>query len=179
MDSLVFDTSALLNFGHRGELAAVLKKLSGEYKILTTPGARSELTDPKRKDYYAEFLRQNFTVQSAATSPFNVATLARLTRTIDPGEITVMALAREIKGIAVPDDKAARREAKWLDLRITGTLGLLHQGLQRKWLIESECLARVAQLCGAGFSIPRPAPSQSFADYFAALDKPWRRCSIS
>jgi predicted nucleic acid-binding protein len=171
MDSLVFDTSALLNFGHRGELAPLLKKLSGEYKLLTTPGARAELTDPNRKQYYTDFLGRHFTVQSAATSPFAVATLARLNRAIDPGEITVMSLAKEINGMAVLDETAARREAKSLDLRCTGTLGLLHQGLQRKWLTEPDCLARVVKLCDAGFFIPRLKPNQTFADYFAALEK--------
>lgn len=170
MDSLVFDTSALLNFGHRGELTPLLKKLAGEYKLLTTPGAQAELTDPQRKDYYAEFLHQHFIVQSAATPPFNLVTLSRLTRTLDPGEITVMTLAREINGLAVLDESAARQEAKHLDLRYTGTLGLIHQGLQRKWLTEADCLARVVQLRDAGFFIPRPAPGQSFATYFADLD---------
>lgn len=170
MDSLVFDTSALLNFGHRGDLAALLKRLSGEYRILTTTGARNELTDPGRKDYYAEFLRLHFTVQNPATAPFDVATLARLSRAIDPGEITVMTLAAEIKGIAVLDERAARREAKALKLRFTGTLGLMDQGVQRKWLTEADCLTRVVKMFDAGFSIPRPNPGQTFADYFAALE---------
>lgn len=169
MDSLVFDTSALLNFGHRGELAAVLKRLSVEYKLLTTPGARGELTDPKRKEYYAEFLRAHFTVQNPATTPFDVSTLARLSRAIDPGEITVMTLAAELKGIAVLDERAARREAKILKLRFTGTIGLLHQGLERKWLTEAECLARVGKLCDAGFAIPRPTPRQAFAEYMRVI----------
>jgi predicted nucleic acid-binding protein len=169
MDALVFDTSALLNFGHRGELTPLLKKLSGEYKILTTPGAQAELTDPKRKKYYAEFLRAHFTVQDAATTPFDLATLSRLSRAIDPGEMTILMLAAEIKGTAVLDDKAARREAKILGLKLTGTVGLLHRGLQRTWLTDSECLARVAQLCNTGFAIPRPAPGQSFADYFRTI----------
>ncbi len=169
MDSLVFDTSALLNFGYRGELAALLKKLSGEYKLVTTPGARDELTDPKRKGYYADFLGRHFTVQSAASSPFDLITFARLTRIIDLGEITVMSLAKEINGMAVLDETAARSEAKVLDLRFTGTLGLLHQALQRKWLTEAECLARVVKLRDGGFFIPRLKSNQTFADYFAAL----------
>lgn len=148
----------------------MLKRLSSEYKILTTPGARNELTDPKRKDYYAELLREHFTVHNPTTTPFDVATLARLSRAIDPGEITVMTLAAEIKGIAVLDERAARREAKILKLRFTGTIGLLHQGLQRKWLTEAECVARVVKLCDAGFAISRPAAGQSFADYLAALE---------
>jgi predicted nucleic acid-binding protein len=81
-----------------------------------------------------------------------------------------MTLAKEINGMAVLDEIAGRREAKKLDLRFIGTIGLLHQGLQRKWLTESECLARVVKLCDAGFFIPRPAIGQSFTAYFGALD---------
>jgi predicted nucleic acid-binding protein len=169
MDSLVFDTSALLNFGHRGELTSLLRKLSGEYKLLTTPGAQAELSDPKRKEYYAGFLRDHFTVQSVGEVRFKVADLARLSRVLDPGEITVMILAKEINGIAVLDETAARREAKSLDLRYTGTVGLLHQGTQRKWLTEAQCLACVVKLCDTGFFLPRPLCSQSFSDYFASL----------
>jgi len=170
MDSLVFDTSALLNFGHRGELTALLKKLSTEYHILTTPGARAELTDPDRAEFYATFIRNHFTVQGATTVPFDIKTLAQLNRALDPGEITVMTLAKEINGMAVLDETAARAEAKKLDLRCIGTLGLLHLGLQRKWLTDAECLARVNKLCDAGFFIPRPAAGKSFAQYFASID---------
>ncbi len=46
----------------------------------------------------------------------------------------------------------------------------MQQGLQRKWLTESECLARVVKLCDAGFAIPRPQLRQSFAEYFATLE---------
>ena len=81
-----------------------------------------------------------------------------------------MLLASELKGIAVLDERAARREAKLLDLRFIGTLGLLHQGLQRKWLTDADCLLRVLKLCDARFAIPRPAANQSFADYFAAIE---------
>ncbi len=170
MDSLVFDTSALLNFGHRGELTALLKRLSGEYKILTTPGARNELTDPKRHDYYTEFLREHFTVQSATTTPFDLAILVRLLRTIDPGELSVLTLTAELKGIAVLDDKAARREAQNLGLQLTGTLGLLQRAAERKWMTQADCLARVIQLRAAGFNIPRPAPHHTFTEYLRTLE---------
>lgn len=170
MDSLVFDTSALLNFGHRGELTPLLKKLAREFKLFTTPEAQAELTDPDRKQFYSAFLDEHFAVQAASTVPFDLPTLARLTRTIDLGEISVITLALELKGIAVLDERAARREAKTLDLRFVGTLGLLHQGAQRKWLSDAECLARVIKLCDSKFAIPRPTPSQTFAAYFATLE---------
>ena len=170
MDSLVFDTSALLNFGHRGEFAGVLKRLATEYRLFTTPEARSELSDPARKDYYATFLREHFTVQSAPATRFDVATLARLSAAIDTADITVIALAAELGGIAILDDQAARSQAALLVLRLMGTLGLLHLALQRKWLSDAECLARTIKMVDAKFFIPRPAPGQSFASYFAALE---------
>ena len=170
MDSLVFDTSAILNFGHRGELTVLLKKLSGEYQLFTTHGAQAELTDPARTKFYDAFLREYFNVRTASTSVFDFKTLARLASTIDSGEISVMALARELKGYAVLDDRAARREAKLLDLRLYGTLWLLHLGLQKKWLTEAECLARASKLCDSKFAIPRPAAGQTFADYLRAIE---------
>lgn len=170
MDSLVFDTSAILNFGHRGELTALLKKLSGEYELFTTHGAQAELTDPDRRDFYTAFVRDHFKVRTASTPVFDVKTLARLASSIDSGEITVMTLAGELKGFAVLDDRAARREAKALDLRLSGTLGLLHLGMQKKWLNEAECLARVSKLCDAKFAIPRPAAGQSFTDYLRKIE---------
>jgi predicted nucleic acid-binding protein len=170
MDSLVFDTSALLNFGHRGELTPLLKKLSCEYTLFTTPGAQAELTDPKRKEFYSVFLKDYFIVQAASAVPFDLPALSRLARTIDLGEISVMTLAKELKGIAVLDEKAARREAKILDLRFIGTLGLLHQGAQRKWMSDPECLAAIIRLCDAKFAIPRPSLGQTFAQYFASIE---------
>lgn len=170
MDSLVFDTSALLNFGHRGGLTSLLKKLSCEYALYTTPGAQAELTDPRRKEFYSSFLKENFIVQAASGVPFDLATLSRLSRIIDLGEISVMTLAKELNGIAVIDEKPARREAKILDLRVIGTLGLLHQSAQRNWLSDAECLAAVIRLCDAKFAISRPTLGQSFAQYFAAIE---------
>jgi len=169
MDSLVFDTSAILNFGHRGELAALLKKLGGEYRILTTPEAQNELTDPKRKDFYSAFLKEHYIVQSATTS-FDFATLANLTRTIDQAEITVMTLASELDGRAVLDERAARREAKVLGLGVTGTLGLMNEGLKKLWLTEVDCINAVAKLCATGFAIPRPTPGHSFTDYLSTIE---------
>jgi predicted nucleic acid-binding protein len=169
MDSLVFDTSAILNFGHRGELTALLKKLSGEYRLFTTHGAQAELTDPARAKFYEAFVREHFTVKTASTSVFDLATLSRLVSTLDSGELSVLALARELNGFAVLDDRAARNEAKTLDLRLYGTLGLLHLALQKKWLSEAECLARVGKLCDSKFAIPRPDAGQSFANYLRKL----------
>jgi len=46
-----------------------------------------------------------------------------------------------------------------------GTLGLLNDSLQRKWLSEEECLRRVEKMRRAGFAIRRPHANESFLDY--------------
>jgi len=169
MDTLVFDTAAVLNFGHRGDLGILIEKLSKHYNLLTTHGVVAELTDPKRKDFYRAFLAARFKIQTASAVPFDLAALGRLSQTIDHGEITVMALAKELNAVAVLDDRAARREAVRLRIKMTGTLGLLEQAVKRKWLTEAACLARIMRLCDAGFTIPRPATHQTLADYLHGI----------
>ncbi|MCX6913571.1 MAG: hypothetical protein NT167_11070 [Verrucomicrobia bacterium] len=53
-------------------------------------------------------------------------------RLLDPGELSVLMLAKELQTTAVLDEKATRREAVGLAVRFTGTLGLLQLALKRK-----------------------------------------------
>jgi predicted nucleic acid-binding protein len=171
MHVLVFDTAAVFNFGHRGELTFLLEKFAKDHKFLTTPAVVAEITDPERKTFYQSFLSTWFKVQSAITTPFELPVLARLTRTLDPGEITVMMLAKELKATAVLDEVAARAEADLLAIKIVGTLGLLHEALKRKWMTDADCLGRVGRLCDTGFSIRRPRSTESFTDYLRTIEK--------
>ena len=78
-------------------------------------------------------------------------------------------LAKEVHATAVLDEKAARREADRLAVRFTGTLGLLQLALKRKWMKDTECLARVRQLCDRGFRLPGPAQHHTFAEYILTV----------
>ncbi len=166
MDQVVFDTSAILNFGQRGKLQPLLVRLATSCRLLTTPEVVGELTDPAHKELNAALLRDHFTVQRAVTVPFDLATMSRLTLALDPGEISVMLLAREIQATAVIDERAARREAASLGLKITGTLGLLHDAAQRRWMSDDQCLVAVRTLCLTGFRIRPPGANETFAEYF-------------
>ena len=170
MQTLVYDTAAIFNFGHRGDLAFLLEKLSKGHTLLTTPAVVAEITDPDRAAYYKKLLADWFEVKSVSAIPFDTATLAALSRILDPGEISVLMLAKELQATAVLDEKPARREADSLAVRFTGTLGLLQLALKRKWIKDTECLTRVRQLCDRGFRIPRPAPHQTFAEYMSAIE---------
>jgi predicted nucleic acid-binding protein len=174
METLIFDTAAVMNFGHRGQLAYLLKKLSERFTLLTTPGVVAELTDPNRQAFYKALIAESFKVQAPTSAAFDLSTLARLARTIDPGEISVLAVAKELKATAVLDDRAARRQAVELKIQITGTLGLMAYAVKSNWTTEAECLEKIHHLCDASFAIPRPLPKQTLADYLKSVQEPYR-----
>jgi predicted nucleic acid-binding protein len=63
------------------------------------------------------------------TQPLHLHYQELLEQSIDRGEASIIALAMERKGCVVSlDDLKARKLAKSLGLRVTGTLGLLHKG---------------------------------------------------
>jgi len=169
MQTLVYDTAAIFNFGHRGDLAFLLEKLSKAHTFLTTPAVVAEITDPARAQYYKKLLADWFDIKSVSTVPFDRPTLAALSRILDPGEISVLMLAKELHATAVLDEKAARREAGRLAVQSVGTLGLLQLAVKRKWMKDPECLSHVRQLCDRGFRIPRPAPHHTFAEYILTV----------
>jgi predicted nucleic acid-binding protein len=129
----------------------------------------AEITGPGRAAFYKKLLADWFEIKSVSAMPFDTATLAALSSILDPGEISVLMLARELQATAVLDEKAARREANGLAVKFTGTLGLLQVDLKRKWMKDPECLTRVRQLCDRGFRIPRPAPHHTFAEYILTV----------
>jgi predicted nucleic acid-binding protein len=169
METLVYDTAAIFNFGHRDDLTFLLEKLSKAHILLTTPDVVAEITDPARAEYYKKLLADWFEIKSVSKVPFDTATLAALSTILDPGELSVLMLAKELQATAILDEKAARREANSLALKFTGTLGLLQLAVKRKWMKDPECLTRIRQLCDRGFRIPRPAPHHTFADYLLTV----------
>jgi len=169
MDPLIFDTSGLLNFGQRGQLQSLLIRFKRVNRLLSTPAVVGELTDPTHKKFNDSFVATHFTIQTAKIVPFDLDTLARLSVVLHPGEVSVIILAKELKGTAVLDEKAARRESDALGVKFTGTLGLLYDALQRGWLTDGECLIIVARLIAGRFRIPKPGANQSFAEYVSGM----------
>ena len=170
MDPYVFDTSAVLNFGQRGHLQPLLTRFGRIYQLLITPDVVGELTDPHHKPFNDAFVPAHFTIQSPRTTAFDLATLTRFAVMFGPGEISVMALARELQATAVLDERAARAEAVKLGLKITGTLGLLNDARQRSWLTDDACLEKTRLLQSNGFRIPKPSANQTFAEYLTAIE---------
>jgi len=170
MPIYVFDTSAILNFGQRGRLQPLLSRFGRIFKLFTTPDVVGELTDPDHREFNEAFIAAHFTIQSPDVNVFDVHTLARLALVFGPGEISVMALAKELRATAVLDDRAARTEAIRIRLKLTGTLGLLNVARERGWFTDRNCLEKILLLRSKGFRIPEPRVNQTFSDYLAGIE---------
>ena len=73
---------------------------------------------------------------------------------------------RQNWGSRLHDQWPSRREAASLGPKITGTLGLLHDAAQRRWMSDDQCLVAVRTLCLTGFRIRLPGANETFAEYF-------------
>lgn len=167
MERLVFDTSAILNFGKRGECEFVLERLGQTHAILTTPDVVRELSDPATAAFYRDLLARRFNQHKPRGAKIALAEVRRLTGFLGGGELSVMLLASELDATAVLDERIARLEAEQLKLKVTGTLGLLNRGYQQKWMSDEACIEIVHRLHRNGFRIRRPGANESFFEYFS------------
>ena len=166
METLVLDTSAIFNFGHRGQLDALLKRLAKHYTFAATTVVCDECSRGAQRQFYEAFIPAHFQLRSPEVVSFPEADLRRLAATIHPGEISVILVAAELNAIAVIDDRVARNEARRLNVRVIGTLGLVESALTQHWLTDDQCLEIVARLRAGRFSIRRPGANETFAEYF-------------
>jgi predicted nucleic acid-binding protein len=169
MEKLVFDTSAILNCGKRGECEFLLERLAEKHALLTTPEVEQELCDPKNADFYRDVLKRRFKIQGVKSVKIEMAALKRLTTLLGRGELSVILLAMELKAVVVLDEKVARVHAAALSLQIIGTLGLLAEGIKRNWCTDHQCIGIAKQLHKNGFRIRLPYANESFEEYFASF----------
>ena len=169
MEKLVFDTSAILNCGKRGECEFLLERLAGGHALLTTPEVERELCDPKNAAYYKGLLRKLFKVQGAKEVKIDLVVLRRLTGLLGSGELSVILLALDLRAMVVLDEKVARAQAMALKLKVTGTLGLLAEGIKRKWCTDDQCMGIARRLHANGFRIRRAGANETFKEYFASF----------
>lgn len=120
MRKVVVNSTPLIALGRIGRLD-LLKQLYQE--IIIPDAVYREVT--AKEDRVCRTVKQNLTwikVSSISKDADKRMYRARL----HDGEVEVMILAQEIKAdLVIIDDKAARRTAEYLDLPLTGTIGVL------------------------------------------------------
>ncbi len=173
MHSLIFDTSAIFNFGHRGDMEALLTEFGRCRRLVTTAEVKKELCGPPHGQYYERLVEAYLHVRKAEDVKLPLDELRRLTRVLGAGELSVVILALDM-GIGhrvVIDERMARREAAALGLAVTGTIGLLKEAIDLGWRTDADCVKAVSLLVQRGFRVREPAPGETFASYFKSLSQ--------
>ncbi len=115
--TVISDTSTLIVF-HKIEELELLQKVYGE--LLTTPEIAKE---------FGETLPDWIKIQSANDKKYQNFLYTQ----VDYGEASAIALASEFDDVLLLlDDLKARKLATRLNLKITGTLGIIHKAKQMK-----------------------------------------------
>jgi len=173
MHTLIFDTSALFNFGHRGQMEALLTEFGRCYRLVTTAEVKKELCGPPRGQYYEKLVEAHLHIQKLKNVKLPMEELRRLTRVLASGELSVVMLALDLGDVArvVIDEKSARWEATALGINVTGTIGLLKEAIDRGWRTDTECVKTVRLLVEHKFRVREPAPGETFAAYFKSLSQ--------
>jgi hypothetical protein len=86
---------------------------------------------PPHGQYYEKLMEAHLHIQKAKVVKLSIDELRRLTRVLDPGELSVVILALDLGSVArvVIDETPARREAASLGINVTGTIGLLKEAM--------------------------------------------------
>ena len=164
---LVFDTSAVYCFGHRGRLERVLAEYSARYTLVIPPDAEQEVLS-EAEYAYPDLLARHFQQKASAVDVLGLDWLAEVSRRLDPGEIGVLVVAYETNGTAIIDEKRARAEAKRLGIACVGTFRLLRHAVECGWISDVEARSGVARMQHAGFSCPSIDAFSLFSAYYAA-----------
>jgi predicted nucleic acid-binding protein len=173
--ALVFDASAVFNFGHRGNLTELLQVFRTTQRLVVTQEVMQEVLVEESFDYSA-FLADLFDVVPLLL-PENLR-LDLLADGLDLGEISTIGAALALRSVAVIDERAARMRAKRMGIRLTGTLGLLGAAVHAGALTDLQALHAVARMrawraadgSAGGFRVRATDGFRSFRDYVAQFD---------
>ncbi len=132
MRKVVVNTTPLIALSHVGQLN-ILKKLYGEIiipeAVYRELSVKTESVCKKTVDSSLDWIRVDKIENQMAKTMYRTQ--------LHDGEVEVMILAKEIAAdVVIIDDANAKKHAKYLDLPVTGTLGVLIKAKQKGYIDE-------------------------------------------
>lgn len=169
---LVFDSSSIFNFGHRGNLESILIDLRKKFDLIITNEVFEEITkNENKRDFYKEFIRKYFLVKKIKLkSEFN-SLIYSFSEKLGKGEQSVILFTLYNQGTAIIDDKLARKFALQYNVRVIGTLGILKHYFKKNKIDEACFRNIIINLRNNGFRIPELNNQTSIEEYLFDLEK--------
>ena len=137
----IINASPLTYLGKIGALSLLPKLFTECY---TTLIVKNEVLS-EEKSPEISVLKESFSDWLSLKEPTDQQLVNRLKElNIHTGEASVIALAKELQdnsdeSVVIIDDLAAREIARTLDLKVTGTIGILIKSLKLKFIMVGKC----------------------------------------
>lgn len=168
---LIFDSSAIFNFGHRGNLEKILTLLKVSFELIVTNEVIEEIIKNERyRNYYNDLVKNYFIVKKINHTKGAAKIISQYSTNLGKGELSVIIAASSLDGMAVIDEKLARKIAVNLNIDVIGTLGILYVFFKEKKLNEMELRTLISTLRRNGFRIPELNNKTPIEKYFLGFE---------
>jgi len=154
---IVFDCCVVSNFA-LSESLPVLKRLHGGSAFITD-FVSAEIWRGVQSGHAGlagiqEALRHGWLKEISLSRTEEKALFQPMSVSLGLGEASSIALAKARRLLFACDDRAARREAGILGVKLTGTLGILRKATQKRTISQKEGDTILAKMISRGFHSP-------------------------
>lgn len=154
MPEIIFDCCCLSNFALSDSLF-ILENLFRKSAFITN-FVSAEIMRGIQQGHrdlvkVQEALREGWLKEAVLATKKEKSLYESLSVSLGIGEASSIALAKERRFIFASDDRAARREAGLLDVKLTGTLGILKKAVRNKKIDLKEGDLLLARMKEKGF----------------------------
>ncbi|MDG7008058.1 MAG: hypothetical protein JRN06_07415 [Nitrososphaerota archaeon] len=151
----VFDATPLIHLSKAG-LARLIEALDGEkFTVPTVVNEVAGKPEGKGREYpdavIISSLIEKGTIRVRTPAPSGAKSVARIHRDIHAGEAEAIALAKEVRAVAVVDDRAARAAARIQGVRVEGTYGVVLRAVKKGALSVEEGEDALGRLVSSGW----------------------------
>ena len=157
MPEVVFDCCVISNFALSGSLSILQNMYSGASYITNFVSAeisRGVQSGHRELASVKEALKDGWLKEIALEAEEEKALLETLSVSLGFGEASSIAVAKMRGFIFACDDKVARKEAKLLNIKLTGTIGILTSAINKKIIDTRTADAYLKKMIARGFYSP-------------------------
>lgn len=158
MPEIIFDCCCLSNFALSNSLV-VLKRLYEKSihisQFVSAEVIRGIQQGHKELGKIQDFQKKGWIKELVLTTQEEKALYEKLSVSLGAGEASSIALAKTRKYVLACDDKAARREAGLVDVKLTGTIGILKRAIQNDIIHTKKGNLILERMRAKGFYSPQ------------------------